>query len=96
MFYTDWVLASVAFFIFPLAAWPISKLGRKMRKVSANTQAEMAQFTTLLDEGFTGVRHVKAYRMEAYESARADTVVNRLFKLNFRASRVRTAGSRPT
>ena len=91
MFYTDWVLASVAFFVFPLAAWPIGKLGRKMRKVSANTQAEMAQFTTLLDEGFTGVRHVKAYGMEAYESGRADTVVNRLFKLNFRAARVRTA-----
>jgi len=91
MFYNDWVLASVAFFVFPLAAWPIAKLGRKMRKVSANTQAEMAQFTTLLDEGFTGVRHVKAYGMEAYESGRADTVLNRLFRLNFRASRVRAA-----
>jgi len=91
MFYTDWVLASVAFFIFPLAAWPIANLGRKMRKVSANTQAEMAQFTTLLDEGFTGVRHVKAYGMENYETGRADTVLNRLFRLNFRASRVRAA-----
>ncbi|HEY7608047.1 MAG TPA: ABC transporter transmembrane domain-containing protein [Alphaproteobacteria bacterium] len=91
MFYTDWVLACVGFFIFPLAAWPVAKLGRKMRKVSANTQAEMAQFTTLLDEGFTGIRHVKAYGMEQYESGRADTVVNRLFKLNFRAARVRTA-----
>jgi subfamily B ATP-binding cassette protein MsbA len=91
MFYTDWVLACVGFFIFPLAAWPIAKLGRKMRKVSANTQAEMAQFTTLLDEGFTGVRHVKAYGMESYESGRADSLVNRLFTLNFRAARVRTA-----
>jgi subfamily B ATP-binding cassette protein MsbA len=91
MFYTDWVLACVGFFIFPLAVWPVAKLGRKMRKVSANTQAEMAQFTTLLDEGFTGIRHVKAYGMERYESARADSVVNRLFKLNFRAARVRTA-----
>ena len=91
MFYTDWVLACVGFFIFPLAVWPVAKLGRKMRKVSANTQAEMAQFTTLLDEGFTGIRHVKAYGMERYESVRADNVVNRLFKLNFRAARVRTA-----
>ncbi|MBL8663395.1 MAG: ATP-binding cassette domain-containing protein [Candidatus Odyssella sp.] len=94
MFYTDWVLACVGFFIFPLAVWPVAKLGRKMRKVSANTQAEMAQFTTLLDEGFTGIRHVKAYGMETYESARADSVVNRLFRLNFRAARVR-AGSEP-
>jgi ATP-binding cassette, subfamily B, bacterial MsbA len=91
MFYADWVLACVGFFIFPLAVYPVAKLGRKMRKVSANTQAEMAQFTTLLDEGFTGIRHVKAYGMEDYESGRADAVVNRLFKLNFRAARVRTA-----
>jgi len=91
MFYTDWVLACVGFFIFPMAVWPVAKLGRKMRKVSSNTQAEMAQFTTLLDEGFGGIRHIKAYGMEQYESGRADTVVNRLFKLNFRAARVRTA-----
>ncbi|MCW5774361.1 MAG: ABC transporter ATP-binding protein [Rhodospirillaceae bacterium] len=91
MFYADWVLACVGFFIFPVAAIPIAKLGRKMRKVSANTQAEMAQFTTLLDEGFTGIRHVKAYGMEGYEADRADTVVDRIFKLNFRAARVRTA-----
>jgi subfamily B ATP-binding cassette protein MsbA len=91
MFYTDWILACVGFFIFPLAVWPVARLGRKMRKVSAHTQSETAQFTILLDEGFTGVRHVKAYGMERYESTRADTVVNRLFKLNFRAARVRTA-----
>ncbi len=91
MFYTDWILACVGFFIFPLAAWPIAKLGRKMRKVSANTQAEMAQFTTLLDESFTGVRHIKAYGMERYESARARAVTDTLFKLNFRAARVRSA-----
>ncbi len=89
MFYTDWVLAAVSFFIFPLAFWPIANLGRKMRKVSANTQAEMAQFTTVLDESFTGVRHVKAYGMERYEAARADGVIDTLFRLNFRASRTR-------
>ncbi len=91
MFYTDWVLASVAFFVFPLAAWPIAKLGRKMRTVSANTQAEMAEFTTLLDESFTGMRHVKAYGMEDHEARRAGGVIDRLFKLNYRAARTRAA-----
>jgi subfamily B ATP-binding cassette protein MsbA len=91
MFYTDWVLAVVAFFAFPAAAWPIAKLGRKMRRVSANTQAEMAEFTTLLDESFGGVRHVKAYGMEEYESRRADGVIDRLFRLTYRAARTRAA-----
>ncbi len=91
MFYTDWALACVSFFVFPLAAWPVARLGRKMRKVSANTQAEMAEFTTLLDESFGGMRQVKAYGMERYEARRADGVINRLFKLNYRAARTRAA-----
>ncbi|MEQ8700006.1 MAG: ABC transporter transmembrane domain-containing protein, partial [Bauldia litoralis] len=89
MVYTDWVLSFIGFVVFPMAAIPILQLGRRMRKVSANTQVEMAQFTTLLDESFQGVRHVKAYGMEGYESGRADTVINKLFRLNFKAARVK-------
>jgi subfamily B ATP-binding cassette protein MsbA len=60
-----------------------------MRKVSANTQAEIAQFTTLLDETFKGARHVKAYGMEGYESGRAKALVERIFRLTFRAVRTK-------
>jgi subfamily B ATP-binding cassette protein MsbA len=89
MVYTDWLLSFVGLVVFPLAAVPILQLGRRMRKVSANTQHELAQFTTLLDESFQGARHVKAYGMEDYEADRADTVINRLFRLNFKAARVK-------
>src|SRR6202048_3448574 len=71
MFYEDWVLALIAFFAFPLAIRPIVGIGRRMRRVSANTQAEMGQLTTLLSQTFQGARHVKAYGMEAYEEQRA-------------------------
>ncbi|HTH15213.1 MAG TPA: ABC transporter transmembrane domain-containing protein, partial [Magnetospirillum sp.] len=40
MFYQDWVLSSLTFFVFPLAILPIRKLGRRMRKVTANTQEQ--------------------------------------------------------
>jgi len=89
MFWIDWILSSVAFFVFPLAAIPINQIGRRMRKVSANTQVEMAQFTTLQEESFQGVRHVKAYGMEDYESGRAQSVVERIFRLNYKAAKVR-------
>ena len=71
MFYQDWLLALVSFFVFPLAIRPIVGIGRRMRRVSANTQAEIGQFTTLLDQTFQGARHVKAYGMEEYEERRA-------------------------
>ena len=65
MFYQDWLLALVSFFVFPLAIHPIVGIGRRIRRVAANTQAEIGQFTTLLSQTFQGARHVKAYGMEA-------------------------------
>ena len=91
MFYQDWLLAILAFFVFPTAVLPIVRIGRRMRKVSANTQVEMGRFTTLLDETFQGARHVKAYGMEAYETGRAAQVINRIFALTQKAQRTRSA-----
>ncbi len=89
MFYQDYVLACIAFFIFPVAILPIVKIGRRMRKVSTNTQVEIGQFGALLDEAFQGARHVKAYGMENYETGRATNAINRIFKLIYKATRTR-------
>lgn len=89
MFWIDWILSCITFFVFPLVAYPVYRIGQRMRKVSANTQAEMAQFTTLQDESFQGIRHVKAYGMEDYETGRAAALVKRIFRLNYKAERVR-------
>ena len=90
MFYQDWALALVAFFVFPLAIRPIVAIGRRMRRVSANTQVEMGQLTTLLSQTFQGVRHVKAYGMEDYEERRAAGLFERIFRLVDRANRTRS------
>ncbi len=89
MFYQDWALALIAFFAFPVAIRPIVNIGRRMRRVSANTQAELGQVTTLLNQTFQGARHVKAYGMEAYEDNRAATLFERIYSLIDRANRTR-------
>src|SRR5207237_2338398 len=89
MFYQDWLLALIAFFAFPLAIRPIIGIGRRMRRVSANTQIEMGQLTTLLSQTFQGARHVKAYGMEEYEERRAGRLIERVFALVDRANRTR-------
>ena len=89
MFYQDWALALAAFVAFPLAIRPIVGIGRRMRRVSVNTQAEMGQLTTLLTQTFQGARHVKAYGMEAYEERRAASLFERIFRLVDRANRTR-------
>ncbi len=93
MFYQDWVLALVALFAFPAAIRPIVSIGRRMRLVSANTQSEVGQFTTLLDQTFQGARHVKAYGMEAYETSRAARLIESLYRLVEHAQRVRSVAS---
>ena len=93
MFYQDWVLALASFVVFPLAFRPLVSIGRKMRRVSANTQIELGQFTTLLDQTFQGARHVKAYSMEDYEAKRAERLIGRIVALINRATRTRSAAS---
>ncbi len=91
MFYQDWKLACVSLVVGPPAAIAIARLGKRMRKVSKSTQVQTGELTGLLDEAFQGARQVKAYGMEAYESARAGDAVERLFGLLTKAARTRAA-----
>jgi subfamily B ATP-binding cassette protein MsbA len=93
MFYQDWLLALVSFFVFPLAIRPIVAIGRRIRRVTASAQAEIGQFTTLLSQTFQGARHVKAYGMEPYEERRAAGLIERLFALIDRGTRTRSRAS---
>ena len=87
-------LALLTIFVFPLALYPIVRIGKRIRKISRNTQIETGDLTTLLDETFQGARHVKAYTMEERETKRAADVIERVFQLTRKAARVQ-AISRP-
>ena len=91
MFYQDWILASLAFFVFPVALLPIVKIGQKMRKVSHNMQEEMGAFTILLQQVFQGMRVVKSYAMESYEKKRAHRLIDNISRLTIKAGRGRSA-----
>jgi len=88
MFAEDWKLAGITTVILPLAILPSVRIGRSMRKVSGKNQVQVGRLTTLLDEAFQGIRHVKAYVMERYESGRADEAIEEVFQLNQKSARV--------
>jgi ATP-binding cassette, subfamily B, bacterial MsbA len=90
MFYQDWSLALIAFVVFPVAILPIVRIGKRMRKVSTSTQAEIGALSTLLDETFQGARHVKAYGMEERETRRAAAVIENLYDLTMKGTRTRS------
>ena len=93
MFIQDWKLTFLTIFVFPLAGFAIRKLGKRMRKVSAATQVETGKLTQHLAETLDGVRLVKAYGMEAHETARANEAVERRLKHILKGIRTRSAAA---
>ena len=94
LFMHNWSLSLLTVFIFPIALYPIVRIGRRMRKISRNAQVETGELTTFLDETFQGARHVKAYTMENSEISRSNSAIEKLFKLAKKAARVQSV-SRP-
>jgi subfamily B ATP-binding cassette protein MsbA len=91
MFEKDWLLATAVFVIFPVGVLPIIRLGRRMRKVSTNTQEQFGVFSTLLNQTFQGMRMVKAYGLQNYERDRADGLIESLFRIVMKSAKVRSA-----
>ena len=88
MFWRDWQLATLALIGLPLATLPISRVSTRTRAVAARSQAEMAGLAARAEQVFRGIRQVKADHREADESTRAAAVIDRLFGLQYRATRI--------
>jgi subfamily B ATP-binding cassette protein MsbA len=93
MIYQNWQLAAVALLVFPIAIYPTIRRGKKMRRLSDRTQNQMADFTSALDEIFSGVRTVKSYNREQFEIARAGSIIESLFGLYAKAIRLQAAAT---
>ena len=93
MFEKDWRLALLAFVVFPVAVFPIVRIGRRMRKVSGSALTALGLYTARLNEAFQGARHVKAYNMEAFEAERTNRLIEEVFRLLFKALRTRAASA---
>jgi subfamily B ATP-binding cassette protein MsbA len=89
MFYTNWRMSLICFIVFPAAAVFVTKLGRRMRRVVRNTQAEYGQLTSFLDGVLKGIRQVKAYAMEDHETDRADRMFLTMKGLYYKAAKTR-------
>lgn len=88
-FLKDWVLASIAFVVFPASVLPIMRMSRKIKRFTRRGQISTGALTSLLQESIQGNRIVKAFGMESYEQERFQQENWRLFKQSLRASRTR-------
>ncbi len=93
MVYQNALLSLIALGIFPVVVNPIFRMARRMRKISGNTQNELGDFTSRLDDTFRGIRIIKAYGQEEYEKSRAKNTIEKLYSLYAKASRTQSASS---
>lgn len=88
-FIKDWVLASMAFVVFPASVLPIMRMSRKIKRFTRRGQISTGTLTALLQESIQGNRIVKAFGMEKYEEQKFQQENWQLFKQSLRASRTR-------
>ncbi len=89
MLYLDWVLSLIAAALYPLAAMPIQRIGKRVRRASGGMQERMGETAALLNESFSQARTVRAYRLEASETHRAETAFAQLYRALLRMTRSR-------
>ena len=93
IFYRDWQLACLAILVLPIAVFPIVKFGRKLRKISTQSQKTMADISIHLHETLTGNRIVKAFNTEDYEIDRFRQRVRKYFQLTMKDVSIKSMSS---
>ena len=87
--YRDWQLGLLALLVFPFAAIPFVKFGKKMRRASRKSLETMGYISAFLQETILGQRIVKAFGMERYESDRFSEANERYFRYLMKRVKVR-------
>lgn len=93
MFSLNWQLAILIFGIFPLAIYPIIRMGKRMRKISLSTQESLGHYTSQLDETFKAIKEVKSYHAEKHEIEKSNNILNGIFDLYVKAIRTESLAS---
>lgn len=93
MFVQSVELSLIAFIGFPLAGYPIYKLGRKLRGLSFKNQEMASKFNSHMSDTLQYSKLVKAYACEDFEVKRMSTILESLFKMGKKISRISLVAS---
>ncbi len=81
MFKQSIELSLIAFIGFPLAAYPIYKIGKKLRNLSFSNQKTSQQFTSQMSDTLQYAKLVKSYNCEEFEIKRMSAVIEEMYKM---------------
>ncbi len=78
MFSLEPFLSMFVFLAFPIAIYPVQKLGRRMRRITGDAQEELSNYTARLDETFQSIKIIKSFCAEKIESVRAKEITTKI------------------
>jgi len=78
LFWMNWQLTLIAFAAFPVVAFAIRKVNRRIKRVSVLVQERTGSLTHALEEAIGAHRVVKVFGGEGYESGRLRAAADRL------------------
>ncbi|MCK5852215.1 ABC transporter ATP-binding protein [bacterium] len=81
----NWKMALFAGIFLPLILGPIALIGKYLQKLSKKTQEKIADITSILQETIAGIRIVRAFNMEKYETDRFYYQTTKYCKLRIKA-----------
>jgi subfamily B ATP-binding cassette protein MsbA len=91
MLVLNWRLTLFILVLAPLVALTGAVFGRRLRRLSTAVQDQLADGTAMAEEALSGVRVVKAFTREPYESQRYAAQMERAFGATMALTRVRAA-----
>lgn len=94
MFAINWQLAAVSVLSIPIIIWRSYVMARKVRPLWLEIQQNQAEMTQVAEEGLTGIRVVKAFSREQFESEKFREASQKQANLSYKASRIQ-AGQQP-
>ncbi|GJQ60255.1 MAG: hypothetical protein SCALA701_30560 [Candidatus Scalindua sp.] len=95
-FYFSWKLSLLTFLVLPVIVVPVLIFGRKIKKHGRRSLEHLGELTDAMKEMFTGIRIVKAFKMENEESKEFRKINSRYFKKMMQTVKAKAMNSSTT
>jgi len=95
-FYFSWKLSIFTFILIPIIIIPVLVFGRKIKKYGKRSLTHLGELTDAMREMFSGIRTVKAFKMEDEEFIEFKTINSRFFKRMMQTVKAKALNSSTT
>ncbi len=92
----SWQLTLISLSVIPFTMLLIRKIGKRLKRDTRRSQEKMADITSVLQETISGVKVVKAFGMEKFETDKFTGETRKYFRQMLRISRLRILASPTT